>query len=271
MYHKHFHWPLQSHTSTFTGLCKVTQAHSLASASYTSIFTALWQVKPLFFSSFRTYIASFVFIEGSRHLHLFMYRCNNKILYWHIVFIIIYSHFKTLTGVKFCSYRMTNTFDIFYLFVSLFPVFLVCQRLQIICGCFTPVHQQGVLWAHEAHDEASWDEPFSEPICWKASKLHEASSRHHYFPPFYILFCRLCDVWILGPQSRDRHKLSSRCLINNRPRQVLKTGSWLAAERSKNKAEGNVPGYTRKVAQKLQRNKTKLKAAERHSGSWNSI
>ena len=181
MYHKHFHWPLQSHTSTFTGLCKVTQAHSLASASYTSIFTALWQVKPLFFSSFRTYIASFVFIEGSRHLHLFMYRCNNKILYWHIVFIIIYSHFKTLTGVKFCSYRMTNTFDIFYLFVSLFPVFLVCQRLQIICGCFTPVHQQGVLWAHEAHDEASWDEPFSEPICWKASKLHEASSRHHYW------------------------------------------------------------------------------------------
>ena len=160
-------------------LFHVSQAFSLASASYTSIFTALWQVKPLFFSSFRTYIASFVFIEGSRHLHLFMYRCNNKILYWHIVFIIIYSHFKTLTGVKFCSYRMTNTFDIFYLFVSLFPVFLVCQRLQIICGCFTPVHQQGVLWAHEAHDEASWDEPFSEPICWKASKLHEASSRHH--------------------------------------------------------------------------------------------
>ena len=49
------------------------------------------------------------------------------------------------------------------------------HMVKIISACFTLFGHQVVACAHEA----SSNEPFSEPICWKASMLHEASSRHH--------------------------------------------------------------------------------------------
>ncbi len=121
------------------------------------------------------------------HAHSFILYILYSVLYILFLFILFYAYFPCVVFTIF-ALSMERTWLTFHcwLYNPCIVVYVTNKTwtwtwtwYQVICNvsaCLTLFGHQVVLWANEA----SRNEHFCEPLGWKASVLHKASSRHHY-------------------------------------------------------------------------------------------